>query len=63
MLIDPASIDFSDPVQSRDVVRGEEGRADVSNEATHAVDCEDVEGIVDTKKKLQLRGVVGEAGP
>lgn len=63
MLIDPASRDFSDPVQSRNVVRGKEGRADVSDKATHAVDCEDIEGIVDTKDKLQLRGVVGEAGP
>lgn len=62
MLIDPTSRYFSDPVQSRDIVRGEEGRADVSDKATHAVYCEDVEGIVDTKKELQLRGVVGEAG-
>lgn len=61
MLIDPASRDFSDSVQSRNVVRGEEGRADVSDEATHTVDGEDIESIVDTKKELQLRGVVGEA--
>jgi hypothetical protein len=26
------------------------------------VDCENVEGVVDAKDKLQLRGVVGEAG-
>lgn len=62
VLVDPTPRDLSDPVQSRNIVRSEEGRADVSNKATHAVDCKDVEGVVDTEEELQLRGVVGEAG-
>lgn len=45
-----------------DVVRSEEGGADVADEAADAVNCEDVEGIVDAEEKLELGRVVGKAG-
>lgn len=62
VLVEPSSVNLGDPVQTRNVVRSEEGRADVSNKTTHAVDRENVEGVVDTEDKFQFRGIVGEAG-
>lgn len=62
VLVDPSSVNLSDPVQSRNIVRCEEGRAYVANKTAHTVDCENVEGVVDTKDEFQLRSVVGKAG-
>ena len=48
-------------VQVRDVVRREEGGADVTDETANAMDGKDVEGIVDTEDELELCCIVGEA--
>ncbi|KAL2020697.1 hypothetical protein VTK56DRAFT_7997 [Thermocarpiscus australiensis] len=50
-----------DAVQAGDVGGGEEGGADVADQAADGVHGEDVEGVVDAEEELELGGVVGEA--
>ncbi len=60
VVVEPAAVDDGDAVEAGDVVGREEGRADVADQAADAVDCEDVERVVDAEEELELGAVVGE---
>lgn len=61
-MVEPAALDDLDVVEVGDVVGGEEGCADIADEAADAVNGKDVEGVVDAQDELQLGGVVGKGG-
>lgn len=58
VVVQPAAIDDGVSVQMRNVVSGEEGSQNVSNEAANAVDCKDVERVVAAEEVLELGGIV-----
>lgn len=62
MLVDPAAVYDSHAIQPRHIVGGEEGRADVPDQAADTVDGKDVQRVVDAEHELEFRAVVGEPG-
>lgn len=59
MVVDPASVDSRVAIEGRDRGTGEEGGADVADQATDAVDGKDIKSIVDTEEELDLGGIIG----
>jgi hypothetical protein len=61
-MLDPSTFDTRVTIESSDSRTGEEGGANVANETADTVDSENVEGIVDTEKELDLGSVVRTGG-
>lgn len=58
VLVDPATGNDSVAIEMGDIVCSKQSRAQVTNQATHGVHGEDVEGIVGLNEEFELRGEV-----
>lgn len=60
VVVQPASVDDLGIVEMSNPIGGEEAGAEISHETANTVDCEDIQGVVDSESEFELRGVVGE---
>jgi hypothetical protein len=57
-MLNPSALNTRVTVESSDSRAGEEGGANIADETADTVDSENIEGIVDSEKELNLSSVV-----
>jgi hypothetical protein len=58
-MLDPSTFDARVTVESSNGRTGEESGANIADKTANAVDSENIEGIVDSEKELDLCSVIG----
>lgn len=61
-MVQPTTLNLGRTIKGRNVIGGEEGCADVTDESTNSMHGKDIKSVVDAQDELELGRIVGKAG-